>query len=192
MRKTRFFTGFLVGSLLLIALCTGAAQAQVDLTIWDGSLWKVKQIIKGFYWDETSPQTLPGRGIGGSDWAYGVLTLGAPSVILNLYRYIPGEEDCQYFMTIPLSYVAGSELDFIGLYYYDEALPAFDAGLLRFSGTSDEGVLKKGKVASLGALTIKEDFNNPGDLLVSGMVIKGNVIKQKQLKCQIPPPPPPP
>ncbi len=85
MRKTRFFTGFLVGSLLLIALCTGAAQAQVDLTIWDGSLWKVKQIIKGFYWDETSPQTLPGRGIGGSDWAYGVLTLGAfPSFSISI------------------------------------------------------------------------------------------------------------
>lgn len=188
MRKTRFFTGFLVSSLLLIALCSGAAQAQVDLTIWDGSLWRVKQIINGFYWDDASPQTVAGSRIGGSDWAYGVLNLGAPSVVLTLYLYIPGEQECQYFMPIPLSYVAGSELDFIGL-YYREALPAFDAGLLRFSGTSDGGVLKKGKVASVGALTIQEGFNESGDLLVSGLVIKGNVIKPKQLKCQIPPPP---
>jgi hypothetical protein len=187
MRKTRFFTGFLVGSLLLIALCSGAAQAQVDLTIWNGSLWQVKQTIKGFYWGEASPQTSPGRSIGGSDSAYGVLTLGAPSVILNLYLYIPGIEECQYFMTIPLSYVAGSDLDFIGLYYRED-LPAFDAGLLRFSGTSDEGTLKKGKVASLGAITIQEGFDDAGDLLVSGLIIKGKVIQQKQLKCQIPPP----
>jgi hypothetical protein len=117
------------------------------------------------------------------------MTLGPPSVILTLYLYIPGVDECQYFMTIPLGYVAGSELDFIGLYYYDEALPAFDAGLLRFSGTSDGGVLKKGKVASVGALTIQEGFDDPGDLLVSGLVIKGKVIQQKQLKCQIPPPP---
>ena len=87
MRKTRFFTGFLVGSLLLIALCSGVAQAQVDLTKWDGSLWQVKQTIKGFYWGDDSPRTLPGRSIGGSDSAYGVLTLGAPSVILNLYIF---------------------------------------------------------------------------------------------------------
>jgi hypothetical protein len=187
MRKTRFFTGFLVGSLILIALCSGAAQAQVDLTIWDGSLWQLKQTIKGFYWSDPSPKTGPGRSIGGSDSAYAVLTLGAPSVILNLYLYIPGLDECQYFMTIPVSYVVGSELDFIGL-YYREALPAFDAGLLRFSGTSDGGTLKKGKVASVGALTIQEGFDDPGDLLVSGLVVKGNVIQQKQLKCQIPPP----
>jgi hypothetical protein len=187
MRKTRFFIGFLVVSLLLIALCSGAAQAQVDLTIWDGSLWQLKQTIKGFYWDDASPQTLPGRSIGGSDSAYAVLTLGPPSVILNLYLYIPGVDECQYFMTIPLSYIAGSELDFIGL-YYREALPAFDAGLLRFSGTSDGGTLKKGKVASVGAITIQEGFDDPGDLLMSGLVIKGKVIQQKQLKCQIPPP----
>jgi len=136
MRKTRFVTKLLVGSLLLIALCSGAARAQVDLNIWDGSLWQLKQTIKGFYWDDASPQTLPGRSIGGSDSAYAVLTLGPPSVILNLYLYIPGVDECQYFMTIPLSYIAGSELDFIGL-YYREALPAFDAGLLRVSGTSD-------------------------------------------------------
>lgn len=187
MRKARFFPGFLVGSLLLITLCSGAAQAQVELTIWDGSLWQLKQTIKGFYWGDASPQTLPGRSIGGSDTAYAVLTLGPPSVILDLYLYIPGLDECQYFMTIPLSYIAGSALDFIGL-YYREALPAFDAGLLRFSGTSDGGTLKKGKVTSVGALTIQEGFDDPGDLLVSGMVIKGKVIQQKQLKCQIPQP----
>jgi hypothetical protein len=188
MRTTRFFTRLLVVSLLLIALSSGAAQAQVDLTIWNGSLWQLKQTIKGFYWGDASQDTVPGRSIGGSDSAYAVLTLGAPSVILNLYLYIPGIQECQYFMTIPLSYVAGSELDFIGLYYYDEALPAFDAGLLRFVGTSSEGTLKQGKVTSVGALTIQGGFDNPGDLLVSGLIIKGKVIQQKQLKCQIPPP----
>jgi hypothetical protein len=188
MRKTRFVTKFLVGSLLLIALCSGTAQAQVDLTIWDGSLWQLKQTIKGFYWGDASPQTAPGRNISGSDTAYAVLTLGPPSVVLTLYLYIPGVDECQPFMTIPLGYVAGSALDFIGL-YYREALPAFDAGLLRFTGTSDGGTLKKGKVASVGALTIQEGFDDPGDLLVSGLVIKGKVIQQKQLKCQIPPPP---
>lgn len=189
MRTTRFFTRLLVVSLLLIALSSGAAQAQVDLTIWNGSLWQLKQTIKGFYWGDASQDTVPGRSIGGSDSAYAVLTLGAPSVILNLYLYIPGIQECQYFMTIPLSYVAGSELDFIGL-YYREALPAFDAGLLRFVGTSSEGTLKQGKVTSVGALTIQGGFDNPGDLLVSGLIIKGKVIQQKQLKCQIPPPPP--
>jgi hypothetical protein len=171
---------------MLLGFISGKAEAQVpDLSIWNGSLWQVTQKVKGFYWGPTSSWQAMGSNIGGSDTAYGILSSNIGGVSLDLYEYINGVANCEYIATIPMNYLAGSQLDFIGLYSADNGIE-FDAGLIRFTGSSSGGFLTNGRIASVGAVTVQQGLEDPGDLLVSGLVIKGKTIPLSKVKCNLP------
>lgn len=189
MKKTRIFIVFLIATIMLSGIYASTSEAQApDLSMWNGSLWQIKQTVKGLYWGAGSPRTTMGRNIAGSDTAYGILNADGEGLTLTLYEYMKGQPVCEKLMTIPFTYLVGSSVDLVGKYIAEDDPPgmAFNAGLVRFTGTNEGGVITKGKVASIGAFSVQEGFDTAGDLVVLGLVIKGKVIKENQLKCQIP------
>lgn len=188
MKKTFLFIGFV--TLLFVAggVFAGPATAQVpDFSVWEGSLWQIKQTGKGLYWSPSAEGAYT-RKFAGSETVYGILETAGMTGTVNLYlfEYVRGNEFCEYITMIPLNYVRGNSLNFLASFY--EMNGALKAGAVYFSGTQEAGSIKKGNVVSVGVVTVQSEFDYPGDLAALGLTLKGKVITEKQLKCRIPAP----
>lgn len=189
MKKIILCTVLLVGFFLASSMYLGMAQAQTppDLSIWDGSLWQIKQAAKGFYWMPGSLETAPYRKVALSESVYGVLTAEITGTVnLSVFELVQGQEMCEYFGTFPLTYVAGDRLNFATRFNIESG--NWNAGLVYFTGTLDGPTLKGGKVESLGTVAIQQDYGYPGDVAVIEITLKGKTIAETKLKCLIPSP----
>lgn len=186
MKKTSLCIGFIALAFLVVGVFAGPASAQVppDFSVWDGSLWQIKQTGKGLYWAPGANGAYT-RKFSGSDSIYGVLETEGMTGTVNLYlfEYVKGNEFCDYMDRIPLNYVRGNELNFLTSFY--AANGSLIAGAVYFSGTQEGGSIKKGNVTSVGAVVIEQGFDAAGDLAAYGLTLKGKVITERQLKCRI-------
>lgn len=155
-----------------------------DLSMWNGSLWKIKQTVKGYYWSpDDYPSSAPTRKLSTSDSLYGLMTASGTTAELYLYEFVQGEEFCEYITSIPLEWMAGPEANFLASFNIENGI--WHAGLVYFSGKVDESGLVSGKVESVGALTLEQSFDEDGDLAAGAVTLKGKTIKSEKLKCAI-------
>lgn len=159
-----------------------------DLTKWHGSLWSIKQTVKGYYWppDPYPYQSAPSRKFATSDSLYGLMYTSGVTAEIYLYEFVKGEENCSYVTFIPLTWVAGTGANFLARFDVESSI--WHVGLVYFSGKVEESVLTSGKVESVGALTLQQSFDEGGDLAAAALTLKGKKIKEEKLKCTIIPP----
>lgn len=172
---------------LLIGFTCGTVHAQgVDFSIWDGSLWKIKQTGKGSYFADENALTSSAK-IRGTDQVWGVMAADATgeNISIDTYEIINGE--CQPMDTIPLVYQAGGPLEFYATFVIDEADVVYATGLFAFTAKLKNDALQKGKMTTLGAYALEQDFDeNVGSLAVFGLNISGTTVLEKAFKCPIP------
>ncbi len=63
----------------------------------------------------------------------------------------------------------------------------YATGLFSFTAKLKDNVLQKGKMTTLGAYALEQDFDEiEGSLAVFGLNISGTTVAEKAFKCQIP------
>ena len=171
---------------LLIGFTCGTVYAQVDFTIWDGSLWKIKQTAKGSYFEDENAATSSAK-FRGTDQAWWVMTADATgeNISIDTYEIINGA--CEFMETITLEKQAGGPSEFYATFVIDEAEKVYATGLFSFTAKLKDNVLQKGKMTTLGAYALEQDFDEiEGSLAVFGLNISGTTVAEKAFKCQIP------
>ena len=169
---------------LMIGFTCGSVYAQVDFTIWDGSLWKMKQTAKGYYFDDEKALEISSKA-NGTEQVWGVMAANDIGDALSIAIYEKLENGaCSLVDTFTLVKQAGGPLGFFATFEKDVADTIYAHGLFYFTGKLKDAALQKGKMTTLGAFAVEQDFEVPGDLVVSGVNMSGTTVQE--LKCVMP------
>jgi len=171
---------------LLIGFTCGTVYAQVDFTIWNNTYWKIKQTVKGVYFeDETALGS--SEKARGTEQVWGVMTANDVGDTISIAIYEGGAgEACDLIDTYTIVYKAGGPEEFYATFEMDVADDIYATGLLSFTAKLKNDVLQKGKMATLGAYALEQGFDVPDDLVVVGLNMSGSTIAVEKVKCTLP------
>jgi len=197
-----------LGIALLMFVVAPVASAQFlptppntpGFAVWNGTLLKLTMQTKGYYYEPTTRNNLNAYDakISDNETRYGIVT-GDIDGNFQIDIYSKGDNKvCVPEMTLPLYYVAGSQVEFVAGFLIEpiidgEAAAAVDgilstyaSGVLYVKAKLDnEGKIKKGgTISTVAAFAIEQGFDVALDLAVSGLTIKGSVVKE--LGCTLP------
>lgn len=167
---------------LLVGFTCGTVYAQ-DYTIWNNTLWKVKQTIKGSYFGvETNPTFVK---LNNSQQVWGVMTSDETGDNISFVMYKGGKgEVCTLYGGFTLVKQAGSPVGFFADFLADVPGVTYSAGLMQFTTKLKNGEFKKGTFKSLGAYSLLYGVLGPGDLAVVGLTMSGTTVDE--VKCTLP------
>jgi hypothetical protein len=161
---------------LLIGFTCGTVYAQVDLSIWNNSLWQIKQTAKGVVFSDPTNEDLPPAGNArGTEQIWGVMTVVGVNIYIQIYENLDGV--CEAGDLIPLTYQEGGPLGFVATLEADTVDHSV-RGLFYISGKMKNGLLNTGKITSLGGYILQRDWFNPIDLAAYGFSLTGTLQKK--------------
>jgi len=166
---------------LLPFVCPAEAQTAPDLTLWNNTLWKLTTDQLGYYFssDAVNNFTAADGIVAQSASQWGRVTADQSGAFsINIYYRGDGGV-CVLVETLDISYVAGSQLGFVGT--YDIASSDTHAtGLMYVSGKLDKDgmTIKSGKIQPLGQYVMDSNITVPpgGDRGVAKVEFKGNKV----------------
>ncbi len=164
-----------LASVLVIGLTCGTVYAQLDLSIWNNSMWQVKQTANGVVFSNPGMEDPPDGKARGTEQIWGVMTVEGEDIFLQIYEKMDG--NCQAGDVIPITYLEGGNLGFVATIEVDvEGQSVY--GLLYFSGKMKDEVLQTGKITSLGGYVLQQDWDIPTDFAAYGFTLKGTMLKK--------------
>lgn len=170
---------------LLIGFTCGSVYAQ-DFTIWNNTYWKIKQTVKGVYFeDETAPSST--EKARGTEQVWGVMTAdaGGENISLSVYEGGAGE-NCEFIDTFTIVKKAGGPEEFYATFEMDKADEIYATGLFSFKAKVKNSEFKKGTMTTLGAYALEQDFDVQNDLVVVGLNMSGFTIDVEKVRCNLP------
>lgn len=171
---------------LLIGFTCGTVYAQVDFTIWNNTYWKLKQTVKGVYFEDETAQSSTKKARG-TEQVWGVMTANEAGDAISLDIYEGGAgEHCDFINTFSIVKRAGGPEEFYATFEMD-VVDVLDAtGLLSFTAKLKNNVLQKGKMTTLGAYALEQDFDKEGDMALVGVNMSGSTIDIEKVRCTLP------
>jgi len=174
---------------LLIGFTCGTVYAQVDFTIWNNTYWKMKQTVKGVYFEDENAAGSCEKARG-TEQVWGVMTANdvGDTISLAIYEGGAGENCTEVIPPSPLTIVreAGGPEEFYATFVADVAGQLYATGLLSFTAKLKNDVLQKGKMTTLGAYALEQGLDVPDDLAVVGLNISGSTIAVEKVRCTLP------
>jgi hypothetical protein len=194
--KTARIGCMVLGVALLMFVIAPVASAQIGPTppnqpgfaIWDGTLLQLKMQAKGYYYSPTTRNNLNEYDdkISDKETQYGIVTGDITGTFeIDVYSKDPDTKACVYERTLPLYYVAGSQLQFVAAFLINEVDISYATGTVIIDAklNSDNNGIKSGSIKTVGAYAIEQGFDVPLDLAVSGLTLSGKVVKE--LGCNL-------
>lgn len=184
----RLYVKFILVIVLLTFLfvCASEAQNAPDLSLWNGTFWKITTSTRGYYF--SSEAVSNSRGSDGiikqTDSQWGVVTADVTGTfIINIYSRGSGGV-CSPSETLEISYIAGNELGFVASYDVSQT-NNYATGLLYVKGKLDRTgtAIQSGKIEPLGQYVMASDVVVPpgGDRIAYRIDLKGT--KTAKLGC---------
>jgi len=194
--KTARIGCMVLGIALLMFVIANVASAQAvpippnqpGFAIWDGTFLQLKMQTKGYYYSPTTRNNLNKYDdkISDNETQYGIVTGDVTGTFeIDVYSKDPNTKACVYEMTLPLYYVAGSQLQFVAAFLINEVDVTYATGTVIIDAklNNDNTGIKSGSIKTVGAYTIEQGFDVALDLVVSGLTISGKVAKE--LGCNL-------
>lgn len=184
------FMVFGIAFLMFVVAPIASAQNTPGFAVWNGTFLKLTTAIKGYYF---SPTTLNNLGeydqkVSESESLWGIVS-GDIAGNFAIDIYAKGDNKvCVLQRTLPLVYVAGSQVEFVADFLINET-DIYSTGLVFVKAQLDKtgnAIKQGGTISTIAAYTLERGFNVPLDLVANGLTIKGNVVKS--LGCTLPVP----
>lgn len=170
---------------LLVGFTCGTVFAQT-FDIWDGSLWKMKQTAKGYYFEDENAPVSPAK-VRGTEQVWGIMTADATGENMSIVIYeAVGGGACELVDTITLLKKAGGPLEFFATFEMDVVDEIYATGLFSFTAKLKNNEFQKGKMTTLGAYALEQGFDVEEDLAVVGINISGTTVPEQAFKCPLP------
>ena len=207
--KTARMVFMVLGIALLMFVVAPVASAQFwptppntpGFAVWNGTLLKLTMKTKGYYYLPTTRNNLNAYDdkISESETLYGIVTGDISGTFqIAIFSKDPDTKQCVPEMILPLYYLAGSQVQFNAGFLIqpimngeaaaavDGILSTYASGVLYVKAKLDnEGKINKGgTISTVAAYTVEQGFDVALDLAVSGLTIKGSVVKE--LGCTLP------
>jgi hypothetical protein len=189
--KTARIVFMVLGIALLMFVIAPVASAQntPGFGVWNGTLLQLKTTTKGYYYSPTTLNNLNAydKKISEGETQWGVVT-GDITGTFEIDVYSKGSNnECVYQITLPLTYVAGSQVDFVANLLIDE-IDTYVSGLVYVKAKLDNtgnAIKQGGNISTVAAHSIERGFDEPLDLAANGLTIKGKVVGK--LGCTLAP-----
>lgn len=171
---------------LLIGFTCGSVYAQVDFTIWNNTYWKMKQTVKGVYFEDETAMSSSEKARG-TEQVWGVMTANDVGDTISLAIYEGGAgENCDLIDTFTIVKRAGGPEEFYATFEMDVVDKLYATGLLSFTAKMKNTEFKNGKMTTLGAYALEQYLDVPNDLAVIGLNMSGSTIDIEKVKCTLP------
>jgi hypothetical protein len=170
---------------LLVGFAYGNVYAQ-DFSVWDGSLWKIKQTAKGVVFSNPDANEPPDGKARGTEQIWGIMTADVTGTNISIQFYEKGTGGaCDPIDTIILTKQAGGPLGFVATVEKDVPDPFLSVrGLFYVSGKLKNATLQKGKITSLGGYILEAGWEDDVDLAAYGFNMSGTTVQG--LGCTLP------
>jgi hypothetical protein len=170
---------------LLIGFTCGTVYSQ-DFTIWNNTYWKMKQTAKGYYFEDETALTSSAKARG-TEQVWGIMTANdiGDSISLAVYEGGAGEA-CELIDTFTIVKRAGGPEEFYATFEMDVADVIYATGLFSFTAKLKNEIFQNGKMTTLGAYALEQDFDVPNDLAVVGINMSGTTVSIEKVKCTLP------
>jgi hypothetical protein len=169
--------------IMFLLVSTSEAQAPPDLSLWNGTLWRITNAMAGCYFSDDAVNDFNGPD-GVFDHTvvlWGIVTADMTGTfIVNIYSRDSGG-NCTLYETLDLSYIAGSPLGFVATYEISET-NNYSNGLLYVKGKLDSTgtELQSGNIETLGQYVKATNINVPlgGDRMAYRVINRGTKVKK--------------
>jgi hypothetical protein len=168
---------------MFLLVSTSEAQTPPDLSLWNGSFWRITNAMAGCYFsdDAVNDYTGPDGVFDHTVVLWGIVTADVTGTfIVDIYSKGSGGR-CTLHKTLDLSYIAGSPLGFVASYEISET-NNYSNGLLYIKGKLDRtgAELQSGSIETIGQYVKETNINVPpgGDRMAYRVINRGTRVKK--------------
>lgn len=183
----RLYVKLFLALFFITFFCVGVSDAQglPDFSRWNGTLWKLSSIAKGYYFSDADSPNPPDKKIRGTEIQWGLTTADISGTFSIAVFEKSDIGSCSPVETLNLIYFSGSALDFVARFSTGSSSPGsnFTTGLVRVIGTLNRTLtaVQTGKIEPLGGYSLEYDLDQQGDLSAFKIDVKG--MKVPKLGC---------